>query len=183
MGVAFGSPRLWMSLIFNVVTCALIDYFILGFDFIFRITLGKILQRLFNQRGELNDENNLPHCIADRINRYKTFEQQKVHNENEIAKIPQNSEYFPEDTKPEDIKPDDGYVGIKNISVNKQPDGDYIGINHISVNKQPYDGYTRINDITVNNGLNNNYLENTRNFTDDTEQNYNPTNSELLSNL
>ena len=91
MATAFESARFWMSLIFVCGTCALIDYAILGFDFIFRTTLGKILQRLYWQRGEINDENNLPKCITDRINKYKTFEQQKFEKDNEIAKIPQNT--------------------------------------------------------------------------------------------
>ena len=103
MSAAFGSPRFWMSLIFVCGTCALIDYFILGFDFIFRMTLGKILQRLYSQRGELNDENNLPLCITDRINRYKTFEQQKFEKDNEITKMPQNTNVeelpFPKDSE------------------------------------------------------------------------------------
>jgi hypothetical protein len=103
MSVAFGSPRLWMGLIFVCGTCALIDYFILGFDFIFRPTLGKILQRLYSQRGELNDERNLPKCICDRINKYKTFEQQKFEQENEKDKIPQNTQMqdymFPHDSE------------------------------------------------------------------------------------
>jgi len=113
MVVAFGSPRFWMSLIYVCGTCGLIDYCILGIDFIFRITITKILQRLYSQRGQLNDEYNLPNCIGDRINRYKTFEQQKVHTENEVLKIPQNTQNIPEDTQP-----DDGYVGIKNILLN-----------------------------------------------------------------
>ena len=35
MVTAFGSPLFWMSLIFVCGTCALIDFFILGFDFLF----------------------------------------------------------------------------------------------------------------------------------------------------
>ena len=130
MYIAFSSPRLWVSIIFVCGTCALIDYFILGFDFIFRLSLGKILQRLFNQRGELNDENNLPHCIIDRINRYKTFEQQKVYNENEIKTMPPYS-----DVLSETDQDNNGYVGIKSIHVNKKPKEDYVKIKKITTNK------------------------------------------------
>ena len=145
MVVAFGSPRFWMSLIYVCGTCGLIDYCILGIDFIFRITITKILQRLYSQRGQLNDEYNLPNCIGDRINRYKTFEQQKVHTENEVLKIPQNTQNIPEDTQP-----DDGYVGIKNISVSKEPDEGYTKINKITVNNYQKD----MNKHTKNNTLN-----------------------------
>jgi phospholipid-transporting ATPase len=178
MAVAFGSPRFWMSIIFVCGTCALIDYFILGFDFLFRITLGKILQILFSQRGELNDEYNLPKCIGDRINRYKTFEQQKVHNENDVYKIPQNTANFPEDTKPED-----NYVGIKNISINKKANDDQVGIKNITVNNQPNDGYNRIKKITVNNGKNNNVYRNSiDNMTLNSNQFFNVTNSNMNIN-
>jgi hypothetical protein len=174
MVVTFGSPRFWMSIIFICGTCALIDYLILGFDFIFRITLAKILQILYNQRGELNDEYNLPKCIGDRINRYKTFEQQKVHNENEVYKIPQNTAYFPEDTKSE------GNVGINNINVNRQPEDGYVGIKDITVSRQPDDGYNRINQITVNNRQNNKVNRNSfDNMTDDSNQFFNNNNSNL----
>ena len=194
MAVAFGSPRLWMSLIFIGGTCALIDYFILGFDFIFRITLGKILQRLYNQRGELNDENNLPNCIADRLNKYKSFEQQKVHNDNDISKIPQNTDIFPEDTKPDsgyvgikDItvnkQPADGYVGIQNITVNNQPADGYVGIQNITTNNLPDDGYVGINKIHVNNGPYNKNPNNFANITDNSIQYLNCANSNMNMNL
>jgi hypothetical protein len=177
MVVTFGSPRFWMSIIFICGTCALIDYLILGFDFIFRITLAKILQILYNQRGELNDEYNLPKCIGDRINRYKTFEQQKVHNENEVYKIPQNTACFPEDTKSE------GNVGINNINVNRQPEDGYVGIKDITVSRQPDDGYNRINQITVNNRQNNKVNRNSfDNMTDDSNQFFNHNNSNLNIN-
>ena len=165
MAVAFGSPRFWMSLIYVCVTCGLIDYFILGVDFIFRTTLAKILQRLFSQRGQLNDEYNLPKCIGDRINRYKTFEQQKFHNENELYKIPQNTQNISKDTQP-----DDGYVEIKNITVHKEPD----------------DGYTQIKKFTVNNYQNNtNNITNTQFYNDVTNSNMNMnlnTNLNLFNN-
>ena len=141
MAVAFGSSRLWMSLIFVCGTCAMIDYFILGFDFIFRTTLGKILQRLYSQRGELNDERDLPKCICDRINKYKAFEQQKVEKENDFNKIPQNTNYSND---------------ITQITNNKFPeDSDYLPVtdlkNNIAFN-QPQ--YNRIIDIKKNNNFN-----------------------------
>ena len=91
MATVFKSPRFWVCLVFVCGTCGLIDYFILGFDFIFFPSLTKILQRLFSERGNLNDEKHLPKCICDRINKYKTFEQQKYHKDNDINKIPQNT--------------------------------------------------------------------------------------------
>jgi hypothetical protein len=91
MATVFESPRFWMCLIFLMGTCGLIDYFILGFDFIYFPSLTKVLQKLYSERGRLDDEHNLPKCIADRINKYKSFEQQKFHNDNDFNKIPQNT--------------------------------------------------------------------------------------------
>ena len=128
MAVAFGSGRFWMSVIFICGTCALIDYLVLGFDFIFFQTLGKLLQKLFSQRGPLNDEYNLPKCINDRMNMYKTYEQQKVNNENEPYKIPQNTKDFPEDS------PLDGYVRIENITKDNGANKNINNINNTNDN-------------------------------------------------
>ena len=88
----FGSPRFWMSVVFVCGTCGLIDYYILGCKSIIDNSLTNEMQRLVNERGKLNEDYGLPKRIIDRINMYKTFEQQKVHRENEKAKIPQNRE-------------------------------------------------------------------------------------------
>ena len=148
MATAFGSGRFWMSIIFVCGTCALIDYFILGFDFIFRITLAKVLQRLYSQRGELNDEYNLPNCIGNRINRYKTFEQQKVHDENDIYKIPQNTMG---DVLSDNVPEDNGYVGVKNI-FNKPPfEDNFMEIMRNNANKQNNVNYNPPNNMNVPN--------------------------------
>ena len=83
-----------MELIFVSGTCGLIDFFIYSFGFVYKPSLAKILQKLVNQRGKIEDENNLPNVINDKLNKYKSYEQQKVHLETEKNKIPQNTEYF-----------------------------------------------------------------------------------------
>ena len=148
MAVAFGSPRFWMSLIFVCGTCALIDYFILGFDFIFISTLGKILQRLYSQRGELNDEQGLPKCITDRINKYKTFEQQKFEKENEIEKIPQNTG-IPQNTT---------IFQNKLPNVNKEPmDSEYLPVTDLKNNLQKQPNIIK-NNNNYNYGIDNNNI-------------------------
>ena len=178
MTTAFGSGRFWMSLVFVCGTCALIDYFILGFDFIFRFTLAKILQRMFSQRGKLEDEYNLPNCIGNRINQYKTFEQQKVHNENDIYKIPQNTMA---DILSDNHVEENGYVGIKNICIKPPFEDNFIenlskskdkvdniyynimNYNNIPINNEQYlNDFTNSNmnmNMTTNNNLFNNDLE------------------------
>ena len=190
MAVAFGSPRLWMGLIFVCGTCALIDYFILGFDFIFRPTLGKILQRLYSQRGVLNDERELPKCICDRINKYKTFEQQKYEQENEAHKIPQNtqniqniqnnqipdymfphdSEYLPvTDLKKNIEKPqiNNNIIGNNNNNFNlgNIKDIKYEGDNNLS--NQQFINETTNSNMNININNNNNNLFNNSSGRDD----------------
>ena len=161
IATAFGSPRFWMSIIFVCATCAMIDYFILGFNYIFKNSLTKILQRLFNQRGYLNDEYNLPKCIGDRINRYKVFEQQKYHNENELYKIPQNA-----DVLSDTIQENDGNVGIKNFN-NIQPPipqdtNGYVEIKNFTANPAPIpqdnNGYFEIKNTSIKPPFEDNYM-------------------------
>ena len=161
IATAFGSPRFWMSIIFVCATCAMIDYFILGFNYIFKNSLTKILQRLFNQRGYLNDEYNLPKCIGDRINRYKVFEQQKYHNENELYKIPQNA-----DVLSDTIQENDGNVGIKNFN-NIQPPipqdtNGYVEIKNFTTNPAPIpqdnNGYFEIKNTSIKPPFEDNYM-------------------------
>ena len=170
MNIAFGSPRFWMSIIFVCGTCALIDYFLLGLDFIFRLTLGKILQRLFSQRGELNEEYQLPKCIGDRINKYRIFEQQKVHNENEAFKIPQNT-----DVLSDNLPDENGYVRIKNISVVPPFEDNFMRNNKIGLNKGG--NLNEKNDLFPNN------INNENNINDITNSNMNiNTNANLFAN-
>ena len=158
MVVAFGSPRLWMSLIFVCGTCALIDYFILGFDFIFIPTLGKILQRLYSERGELSDERNLPKCIGDRINKYKTYEQQKFEQHNEKEKIPQNTQ-IPDYKFPADSE----YLPVTDLKNNVE---------------KP------IINININNNMNNNNNFNLNNVNDNNyETNINMTNQQFMNEM
>ena len=140
MATVFTSPRFWMGLIFLLGTCGLIDYFILGFDFIYFPSLTKVLQKLYSERGRLDDEHNLPKCIADRINKYKSFEQQKFHNDNDFNKIPQNT--------------------IVN-ELNNGVSDDMFNNNNITNNIN--NNINNINTNIVGNNLNNNYANNIMN--------------------
>ena len=93
---AFGSSRFWMGIFFVCCTCGIIDYILLGAGFIFYNSLTNLMQRLVSEKGYIEKEYTLPKRIIDRINMYKTFEQQKFHRENDKEKIPQNVEVLPE---------------------------------------------------------------------------------------
>ena len=68
----------------------------MGVSFLFYNSLTNCMQRLVSERGYIEKEYSLPKRIIDRINMYKTFEQQKFHRENDKEKIPQNVEVLPE---------------------------------------------------------------------------------------
>ena len=116
---AFGSSRFWMSFIFVCGTCGMIDYFILGFKFNFNNSLTNLLQRLIIEKGHLNQDYKLPKPISNRINMYKTFEQQKVHLENEKFKIPQNSEMIG------NIEPLEGVFDGNDKKINNKDDSHF----------------------------------------------------------
>ena len=84
MQVAFTSPVMWLNIVLICGFSGLIEYFILSFVFVFRPNTAKILQRIFNQNGVINSEENLPKSIREKIGLYNEIEQ-KIENE-EIKK-------------------------------------------------------------------------------------------------
>ena len=84
MQVAFTSPVMWLNIVLICGFSGLIEYFILSFVFVFRPNTAKILQRIFNQNGAINSEENLPKSIKEKIGLYNEIEQ-KIENE-EIKK-------------------------------------------------------------------------------------------------
>ena len=117
---SFGSARNWMGIIFVCGTCGLIDYFILCWRYTYHPYLSRIMQRLVNERGKIDEEYNLPKCINDRLNMYKSFEQQKYHLEVEKYKIPQNTDYINNvEPEPLDSTYDNNYYN--NDAINNKP--------------------------------------------------------------
>ena len=84
MQVAFTSPVMWLNIILICGFSGLIEYFILSFFFVFRPNTAKILQRIYNQNGVINSEENLPKSIKEKLRLYNEIEQ-KIENE-EIKK-------------------------------------------------------------------------------------------------
>ena len=84
MQVAFTSPVMWLNIILICGFSGLIEYFILSFFFVFRPNTAKILQRIYNQNGVINSEENLPKSIKEKLRLYNEIEQ-KMENE-EIKK-------------------------------------------------------------------------------------------------
>ncbi len=75
---------MWLNVILICGFSGLIEYFILSFFFVFRPNTAKILQRIYNQNGVINSEENLPKSIKEKLRLYNEIEQ-KMENE-EIKK-------------------------------------------------------------------------------------------------
>ena len=78
MKEAFWSSRYWMNIIFVGGTCGMIDFFILGFNYVFNPTSANELQILLNQNVDLNINNtrNLPKKIRDKIETYNEYKEE-----------------------------------------------------------------------------------------------------------
>ena len=72
---AFFSGRMWMNMIFVGGFCALIDFSILGIQYIFCPSTANIMQILLNQNVNMDKDypNELPKQIRDKIEQYNDF--------------------------------------------------------------------------------------------------------------
>ena len=81
----FSSIRLWMNLILVGGTCGIIDFFILGFNFIYKPSTARELQILLNKKIDMDNinTNELPKKIKEKMENYIEF---KGEEENEKIK-------------------------------------------------------------------------------------------------
>ena len=86
---ALDSSRFWMNLIFVVGTCGMIDFFILGFKYIFNPSSANELEILLNQNIEIDniDTKELPKKIREKIEIYKEFKDPDDNLKKEITGI------------------------------------------------------------------------------------------------
>ena len=127
MKVAFTSPVMWLNIIVISGFSGLIEYFILSFFFVFRPNTVSILQRIYNQSGLINSEENLPKSIKEKIRLY-----------NEIEQKMENIEVKKDDLVKIDIKEvnDEKKDNINEINTkNIETKNEIIGRNNIDFNK------------------------------------------------
>ena len=100
----FNSIKIWFLFIFIFGTCLLIDFTILAFDYKFNKNISNILKIIFNAKGEINFEEDVPDEIKEKL---------KVYKDNEIDK--NNDKYV---KLKEELKNDisDNNSELKNIS-------------------------------------------------------------------
>ena len=83
----FNSSKIWFILIFIVGTCLLIDFTILAIDFTFNKNITTMLQLIYNVKGEINEEEDIPEIIKEKLKLYKNNEEEKNKDLNEIKKL------------------------------------------------------------------------------------------------
>ena len=125
MLVAFSSSVLWANLIFICGTCGLIDYFTLTFYFVFKPNTVTALQMLLRERGKLNNEENLPLLISEKLDIYNGEDKNNDDDEN-LKKDAGEKKDLSEDSLIKKTNNDkDGIVKSINITENKNEDDDF----------------------------------------------------------
>ena len=75
VGTAFNSGKMWLNIFFVGGTCAMIDFFLISFEFIFWPNLTRKLQVMVNQKMNLNSHNseNMPKIVKEKLSFYNQF--------------------------------------------------------------------------------------------------------------
>ena len=84
---AFFSAKLWMNIIYVGGTCGIIDFFILGFNYIYKPSSAKELQLLMNKKVDMDNisTNELPKKIRKKIESYNEFKGEDENLKKEIT--------------------------------------------------------------------------------------------------
>ena len=82
----FSSYKIWIMFIFVCGTCSLIDFTILAFNYSFNRTITTLLQLQFNSIGKLNDEEEVPEEIKEKLKLYNEYEDNKTDDDDDDKK-------------------------------------------------------------------------------------------------
>ena len=77
MVVTFKSTKIWFIFILNCGTCALIDFTILAFRYSFDRNITKLLQIQYNSSGVINDEEDTPEEVKEKLKIYNKYQEDK----------------------------------------------------------------------------------------------------------
>ena len=78
MVYTFKSSKIWFIFILICGTCALFDFTILAFNFTFNRNITKLLQIQYNSTGIINDEEETPEEVKEKLKIYNKYEEDKV---------------------------------------------------------------------------------------------------------
>ena len=78
----FGSSKVWLLFILVCGTCVLIDFTILAFNYSFNRNITTLLQLQYNSSGVLNDEDDVPEEIKEKLKIYNKLEENTNEEDN-----------------------------------------------------------------------------------------------------
>ena len=87
----FRSAKIWFLFIFIVGTCILIDFTILAFKFTFNKNISNTLKIIYNSKGDIDNEEDVPDEIKEKLKIYKTNETETDDNKDENTKLEEES--------------------------------------------------------------------------------------------
>ena len=134
----FWSSRVWMNLIFVGGTCGMIDFFILGFKFIYHPSSVKELQILLNKNIDMDklSINQLPKNIKEKLECYQQFESEDNDNlKKEITRKNLNNDYDEIELK---IKAKNGGSPESYVNLNNIENGTPMNDKNIKCNENKY---------------------------------------------
>ena len=74
----FNSIKIWFLIILITGTCLLIDFTILAFDYTFNKNITNILKVIYNSKGSIDNEENFPDEIKEKLKIYKNKEEDNI---------------------------------------------------------------------------------------------------------
>jgi hypothetical protein len=77
MVLTFKSAKIWFIFILICGTCALIDFTILAFQYSFDRNITKLLQIQYNSSGVINDEEDAPEEVKEKLKIYNKYQEEK----------------------------------------------------------------------------------------------------------
>ena len=77
----FSSSKIWLIFIFTCGTCALIDFTILAFNYSFNRNITTLLQIQYNTNGVINDEEDAPEEVKEKLKIYNKYEDEESDDE------------------------------------------------------------------------------------------------------
>lgn len=75
MDVAWGSGRFWLAMVLVVITCGLSDVTTYSIDMFFTGRITGLLRILVKQKGSLNNADDLPNAVLNKLALYDQYEQ------------------------------------------------------------------------------------------------------------
>ena len=100
----FNSVKIWFLFIFIVGTCVLIDFTILAADFKFNRNIANTLKILFNEKGKIDSEEDVPDDIKEKLKVYKNDEEEIKEDKNiKLNEVSQNESSESEESESKSV--------------------------------------------------------------------------------